>query len=194
MGEPYEIIAGAFDAYIAPVGEAMPAITAEPPAGNWVLIGTGGSLNISEDGVTVQHTETVEDFRPLGSTGPSKAFRTEEDLLVNFMLHDLTLEQYSHALNHNTVATDTDDKTLSVYKGQAVLYRALLVRGNGKSPYGETYNIQWEIPRVRPDSAVDIVAQKGTPAGLALQFKAMIDLNAASDAARFGIIRTQFQN
>ena len=191
MPEPFEITAGPVDVYIAPVGEAMPLVTDEPPAGNWTLIGTSGSTNIGEDGVNVQHSESVEDFRSLGSTGPVKAFRTEEDLLVSFNLMDLTLEQYTYALNFNTVSVDSNDKTINPYKGETVQYRALLVRGNGKSPYGDTRNFQYEIPRVRGDSAPEVIFVKGEPAGLALQFRAMIDLNAASDADRFGKLRFQ---
>lgn len=195
MGQaPYEIIAAPFEVYIAPVGEAMPAVTLEPPVGNWTLLGTLGDTEYGEDGVSVQHTETVEDFRSLGSTGPVKAFRTEEDLLVSFMLHDLTLEEYARALNFGTVVTDSNDKTLAMYQGQEVAYRALLVRGNGAGPYGASYNMQFEIPRVREDSAPEVIFTKGAPAGLALIFRAMIDLNAATDGARFGLIRTQFQN
>lgn len=194
MTAPFEIVAAPYEIYVAPVGESFPAITAEPPGGNWGLLGTLGDTNYSEDGVSVQHTETVEDFRSLGSTGPVKSFRTEEDLLVSFMLHDLTLEEYARALNFGTVATDSNDKTLAMYQGQEVAYRALLVRGNGAGPYGAGYNMQYEIPRVREDSAPEVIFKKGDPAGLALVFRAMIDLNAATDGARFGNIRTQFQN
>ncbi len=193
MTAPFEIIAAPFEAYVAPVGESFPAVTLEPPVGNWVLIGTLGDTNYGEEGVTVQHSETVEDFRSLGSTGPVKSFRTEEDLLISFMLHDLTLEEYSRALNFGTVTTSSDDKLLPMYQGQDVAYRALLVRGNNAGPYG-AYNIQFEIPRVREDSAPEVVFTKGIPAGLALSFRAMIDLSAATDGARFGNIRTQFQN
>ena len=194
MGAPFEIVAAPYEIYIAPVGESMPAVTLEPPVNNWVLLGTLGDTNYSEDGVTVQHTETVEDFRSLGSTGPVKSFRTEEDLLISFMLHDLTLEEYARALNFATVTTASDDKTIPMYQAQEVDYRALLVRGNDAGPYGAGYNMQYEIPRVREDSAPEVIFTKGAPAGLALVFRAMIDLNAASDGARFGLIRTQFQN
>lgn len=195
MGQtPYEIIAGPAEVYVAPVGESMPSIGTEPPGGNWTLLGTLGIQEYGEEGVTVSHQESVEDFRGLGDTGPIKAFRTEEELTIAFMLHDLTLEEYARAFDFATVATDTDDKTLDIYKGNEVAYRALLVRTNGISPYGATYNLQYEVPRVRSDATPEIVFQKGAPAGLALQFRAMVDLSAASESARFGIIRTQFQN
>ncbi len=194
MSAPFELVTGPFEVYIAPVGESFPAVTLEPPVGNWVLLGTLGDTNYGEEGVTVQHTETVEDFRSLGSTGPVKSFRTEEDLLISFMLHDLTLEEYARALNFGTVATASDDKTLPMYQGQEVAYRALLLRGNDKGAYGAGYNFQYQIPRVREDSAPEVIFTKGTPAGLALVFRTMIDLSAATDGARFGLIRQQFQN
>ena len=170
----------------------MPSIGTEPPGGNWTLLGTLGNQNYGEEGVTVSHSESVEDFRGLGSTGPIKSFRTEEELTISLMLHDLTLEEYARAFNFVTVATDSDDKTMDLYRGNEVAYRALLVRGAG--PYGANYNLQYENPRVRSDSTPEIVFQKGTPAGLALQFRALEDLVAASESARFGIIRSQFQN
>ena len=195
MGQtPYEIMAGPIEIYVAPVGESFPAIGTEPPGGNWTLLGTLGTVEYAEDGVTVAHEESVEDFKSLGSTGTVKSFRTEEELVVSFMLHDLTLEEYARAINFATVATDTDDKTLDIYKGNEVLYRAMLVRTNGIAPYGANYNLQYEVPRVRPDAAPEVIFAKGTPAGLALSFRALIDLSASSESERFGRIRTQFQN
>lgn len=192
--QPYEITAGPVEVYIAPVGESMPAIGTEPPGGNWTLIGTIGDDETSEEGVSIQHTESLEVFRGLGSTAPMKVFRTAEDLIIGFSLADLTLEEYARKLNFNTVATDTDDKTLDMYKGDVVLYRALLIRGEDKGPYGASYNIQWEIPRVYASGDAEIVWVKGSPAMLAIQFTAAADLNASADSDRFGVIRTQFQN
>lgn len=191
---PFEIVAAPYELYVAAVGESFPAIGTEPPGGNWVLIGTSGADNYSEDGVTIQATETVEDFRTLGGTGPVKSFRTEEDLIVGVTLHDMTLEELARAFNFNTVSDDTDDRTMNLMKGLEVSYMALLVRGNGAGPYGTGYNMQWEIPRVRVSGEAEIVFTKGEPAGIAIEFMAMQDLSASSDAERFGRVRTQFQN
>ncbi len=192
--QPFEIVAAPFELYIAPVGESFPAVTLEPPVGNWVLIGTSGDDSYGEEGVSIEHSETIEDLRMLGGTGIRKSFRTEEGIMVSLMLHDMTLEEWVRALNFNAVATDSNDKTIDLYKGQQVATRALLVRGNSAGPYGADYNIQFELPRVRPDSTPSVVFQKGTPAGLLLAFQVMENLSAASDADRFGILRTQFQN
>jgi len=192
--QPYELNSGPLELYIGPVGEPMPAIGTEPPGGNWTLLATLGDQEYGEEGITIAHSETVNDFRGLGGTGPLKAFRAAEELDVSFMCYDMTLEEVTRALNLTTVATDSDDKTLDLYKGLTVPYRALLVRGEDKGPYGASYNIQWELPRVRPNSAPSMVFTKGEPVGYSIAFKVMEDLNAASDSARFGILRTQFQN
>ncbi len=191
--QPYEIVAAPFELYIAPVGESFPSIGTEPPGGNWALVGTAGADNYNEDGVTIQNTETVEDFRSLGGTGIRKSFRTEEDMLVSINLHDITMEEVARALNFNTVTVSSNDKTMPLYRGLEVSYRALLVRGNDASPYGTGYNIQFELPRVRPSGEPELIFKKDEPAGVAIEFMVMEDLSASSDSERFGRIRAQFQ-
>ena len=191
---PNHIIAGPVDVYVAPVGESFPAIGATP-AGNWTLIGTNGSdTDYTEDGVTVSHPETVEDFYSLGSTGPVKAFRTQEQMEISFELKDISADEYARVFNFGTKATDTDDYTVDIYRGLEVAYRALLIRGAGLSPAGNAYNLQYEVPRVRQNSTPEVVYVKGEPAGLSLSFMAMIDLSAASESEKFGRLRYQFQN
>ncbi len=191
--QPYEIVTGPFEVYVAPVGESFAAVTAEPPGGNWVLLGTSGADNITEDGVTLTMSETLEHFRSLGGTGIRKSFRTEEDFIVAFLLADLTLEEWVRVLNFNTVSTDSDDRTIPLYKGADVATRALLIRGNDKSAYGTGFNAQFELPRVVPTGAPEVVFVKGAPAALAVEFMALEDLNAASDSERFGRIRMTVQ-
>lgn len=194
MPAPFEIVAGAVEIFIAPVGESMPAITLEPPAGNWVKLGTRGDENISEDGVTVTFSETRESFRGLGSTGKMKQWITEEDIIVSLQLADMTLEEWARFLNGATVTTSSDDRTIPFYKGNEVNYFALLVRGNDMSAYVVTRNFQMEFPRIAPLGDGEVVYVKGAPAMLDLKFDVMVDLSASSDSTRFGIKRTQFQN
>lgn len=181
--EPYEIIASPFQAYLAAEGEAFPLIDAQP-AGGWTLLGTNGNKNISEDGVTVAHEEDIEEFRMLGATGPLKASRVSEGLMISFTLHDISLEQYANALNFNTVTTNAPGvgvagfKEINLYKGIQLPTRALLLRG--VSPYGAGWNLQYEIPRVYPSAEAEVVYSKGEPAGLELTFTALIDLGAAA--------------
>jgi len=191
MGTPLEVVAAPFEIYIAPTGESFPD-TDEVPAGNWVKIGTSGNRNITEDGVTVQHEQTIEQFRSLGSTGPIKSFRTEEGLIITFTLVDLTLENYKYALNFNTVSTTAAAsgvpgyREIDLWQGLDVVQKALLVRGVNASPYLANSEVQWEVPVVYENAAKEVVASKGTPIGLALEYIALEDPSAASESKRFG--------
>src|SRR3546814_6376116 len=78
--EPYEILAGPLTIWLSPVGTAFPLIDAEPGA-EWKLMGTRGTRNMSNDGVTVQLNQTVNDVIPAGAVGPVKAFRPEERMM-----------------------------------------------------------------------------------------------------------------
>lgn len=192
MAEPFEIITAPFDVWIAPVGEAFPGLGTDP-ASPWELIGTNGNRNHSDDGVTITHNETVEDFRTRGATGPVKSFRTEESIVVAFNLHDLTLEQYARVMNFNAITDNSaetpPDKTIDLYRGVNVGVRALLVRG--PSPYMDGGQMQFEVPKVRADGNSEVQFSKSTPAGLSLAFTTLEDLNAASESERFGRLRAQ---
>ncbi len=193
---PLEIVAAPFTVYTAPTGTAFPLIDAAPAVA-WVLVGTSGNLNYREDGVTVIHNQTTELIRMLGETGPIKALRTEEMLTIRLILADISLEQYQHALNFNVV-TDTapssgvaGHREVDLRMGLDVACRALLVRGVGASPHLAGTNIQYEVPVVVNIAEPEVIYQKGDPAGLDLEFVALVDPNAASAAKRFGVLRAQ---
>lgn len=196
QGQPFEIVAQPFTLWTAPVGTAFPTLD-EEPGGGWTKIGTSGDLNYTEDGVKISHSQKVEIFRALGSTGPRKAFRTEEEQMISLTLADVSLEQYRLALNGNTVTTVAADTGLSGYKkialsrGVNVTQYALLVRGVYASPYMDEGVAQYEIPRVSVVSEPEVVYVKGTPAGLLLEFQALEDLSPASIDERFGRLIVQ---
>ena len=196
MSGPLEIVAAPFTLFTSPVGTAFPLIDATP-AVEWVLVGTSGALNYREDGVTVVHNQTTELIRMLGETGPVKALRTEEMLVIRLILADITLEQYKHALNFNVV-TDTPassgvagHREIDTRMGLDVTCRALLLRGTGASPHLAGSNIQYEVPVAVNIAEPEVVYQKGDPAGLDLEFVALVDPNAASASKRFGVLRAQ---
>ena len=192
--EPYEIIGAPYTLWLAPVGEAFPLIDAAP-AGNWIKVGTNGDKNYSEDGVTVAHSQSFEQARPAGATGPVKAWRTEEDLMIRLSLWDLTLEQYAKAMNDATVATTAAGsgtagfKTIGLSQGQDVALYSMLVRGI--SPYGN-FNAQYQVPRVYQSGNPEPVFKKGEPAALDLEFTALEDLSAG-ETLRFGSLVSQHQ-
>ncbi|KKM73940.1 hypothetical protein LCGC14_1405350 [marine sediment metagenome] len=193
--EPFEIVAAPFTLWWAATGSTFPDLN-DTPASPWAKVGTSGDRNYSEDGVVVAHEQTVELFRALGSTGPVKASRTEEGLLIRITLWDMSLGQYRLALNNNTVATTAAGsgtagiQTLPIYRGLDVTMIALLVRGD-VSPEGASWKSQYEIPYVFESGAPEPVFQKGEPMGLELEFTAVEDPNAASASVRFGNLKVQ---
>lgn len=187
---PFEIIASPFEIWIAPIEEAFPTIQ-ENPTGNWVKVGgSAGPLNFFDDGITVSHGQSLSRWRPLGDNAPRKIFRTEEELTIAGILADLTLEQYSYAINSNPVtttaptATDPGFKTLGLSRGIAIATNALLVRG--PSPYLADLNMQFELPRVMQVGEPEPVFKRDEPAGLALMWEALVDPAATSADQRFG--------
>lgn len=194
---PYEIVGAPITLWLAPIGTAFPLIDEEPDSGDWQIIGTHGTRNQSEDGVTATHSQTLTVARPGGTTGPVKAFRSEEDLKLSLTIWDITLEQYRIALNGNVLATTAAAagaagfKKLGLSQGFNVTEYALLARG--LSPYDEKMNAQYQVPRVYQSGNPAVAYKKGVPAGLALEFTALEDLGAVSDDFRFGSMVFQHQ-
>jgi len=102
---PLEVIAAPFTMWVAPVGTTFPAVDETPDSTDWTLIGAAGPLNYDEAGVNVEHAQSMAFWRSLGDAGSRKVFRSSEELKMGLMLVDVTLEQYSFALNGNTVTT-----------------------------------------------------------------------------------------
>lgn len=195
---PYEVIAAPYTLWFANVGTAFPALNAAP-GGGWTKVGTSGDLNYDDGaGVTIQHAQTTVKWRATGDAGCRKMFRTEEDQIVKLKLIDVTLEQYALALNHNTVTTvaagsgTVGYKHIGLSRGFTVATKALLIRGTA-SPYGADYIGQYEIPvATQTGSPTVMLTKKGEPAGLDLEWHALVDPSAANEFVRFG--RLLFQN
>lgn len=191
MATPLEIIVGPLSVYLAPVGEAMPAVDAAP-SGNWALMGTSGTKNYSEDGVTLTHGQSVEQIRTAGSTGPIKAVRTEESLVVEVTVYDLTMEEYTRAINNVTpteVAAGVGTvgtRAINLRRGSIVAEFAVLLRGEAASPELASVAAQYEIPRAYVDGEPELIFAKGEPAGIMFEFHALEDPAQATDAERFG--------
>ena len=191
-----EIVISGAGIYLAPISETYPEIQATP-GGNWALLGSGGDVNLGEDGITVSHEQTLNQKRTLGSTGPVKVSRSEENLMIAGVLEDLSLEEYAKILNDVTVtdvAADADTggyRHIPMRQGHDVSTFALLIRGTNASPYGESYNLQYEVPVVYQSANPAPVFQKEDSANLEFEFTALEDENAATDAERFGRVVAQ---
>lgn len=193
---PFEILAGPYTLWLAPVGTAFPIVTAAPAVA-WVRVGTSGDVNYDEDGVTVSHVMKQELARGAGRTGPLKAWTVEEDLMISLKLMDVSIEAYSIALNKagpTTVAAGVSipgTKRIGLSQGADPITYALLARG--LSPYGDAFVAQYEVPRVFQSANQKPVFKKGKPATLELEFTALEDIAAASAAERFGRLVAQHQ-
>jgi hypothetical protein len=184
---PFEIIAGPATVYLAPTGTAFPLIDAAP-SGSWSQLGK------TEGGVTVTYDYDIELLMVDQNSGPQKAIRTEEHLIVAFSLAELSLEQYAKALNNATV-TDTPPgggtagfRFFKTRQGFDVALFAMLVRG--PSPYMNAF-MQYEIPVVCQTGAPTISFVRDDKSVLELEWEAIEDRAAATDADRFGVLRAQ---
>lgn len=178
MAAPFEIVAAPADVYVAPVGTAFPLVDAAPAAA-WLLLGTAGARNQTEEGVTVTHEQTISTFRGARGMGPRKAFRDAEGLTIGFTLVDITLEQYARVLNNLTVTTVAPAtgvvgrREMTLLQGTEVARWALLVRG--PSPYGDGWNLQYQVPIVFQEENPAPVFRKGADnaARLAVRYRAL---------------------
>lgn len=181
---PYQILAGPADVYTAPVATAFPAVNAAP-GGSWTLVGR------TEGGVTVAHNQSIVQLTADQHTGPVKALRESEGQEVNFSFVDLTLENYSLAMNSITVTAAAGPpaiKTINLHRGVQVDLRAILVRG--RSPY---FNgpAQYQIPVTFQNGSPSVAFVKNDKSVLAASFVALEDLTAGTDAQRFGQLVAQ---
>lgn len=181
---PYEVIAAPFTVWVAAVGAVFPSVGDEPDSSDWTLVGSSGSLNYDDAGVKVEHKQSMAFWRSLGDSGSRKVFRSTEDLVISLELVDVTLEQYALALNGNAVTPNTGEVKLGLSRGLTVDTRALLVRG--PSPYVADGAMQFEVPIAVQTGSPQVVFKRDDPAGLALEWTALVDPAASSDDERFG--------
>jgi hypothetical protein len=186
--ETYELLHGAGQLYVAPVGEAFPDLDVTP-AGNWVALGE------TKEGVTVTFDESIESIRVDQETGAVKAIRAEEDIMIETALAIGTLENLSYVINGNSV-TDTaagsgtiGTREIALYRGGVVQEFAFLFRAT--SPYGATYPAQYECPRGYFEGPGGLEYMKDDTMVIPAIFHVMVDLTAATDDDKFGKLIAQ---
>lgn len=186
---PYEIVGAPLRVWLTAPDPEFPGLDEEPGEG-FLLLGTSGDKNYTEDGVTVTHDQAQNYFRGAGATAPRKAFRTEEDLLFALTLADISPAQYAKVLNDAAVSTQAPDsgqhgeQSFELWQGLHVAQFGLLARG--VSPLHGTGAAQYEVATCCQDGNPAPVFTKGEPAGLACQFRA---LDASGDGTGFGVLR-----
>jgi len=176
--EPFEILAGPADVYVAATGATYPTDPDTDVDDNvWYFLGK------TEGGVTVRHTQNITAIGVDQETVPVKVLRTEEGLEVEFSLAETTLENYSIVLNQNAVTASGDQKTLKFYQNVGVALKALLVRG--RSPYGP-FGADFQVPVAYQNESPEFAHTKDDKAVLHSTFVALADFNASNVNDRFG--------
>lgn len=174
VGELAEVIAAPYEAWLAPPGTAFPTLSVEEGAfaSGWTKVGTSGTLNYSEAGVTVTHTQTQGQFVSAGGITPRKKWRTDEGMQVAFDLVDLSVKQYALIMDSQAVTTVTGasgEEWFEMKRGIRVHFYALLLRGT--STLNEAKKGQYEVSTCcQMSNPAPKFALKGGPAMLALQF------------------------
>lgn len=171
-----ELVTAPLELYWAPTGTAFPAVDADPIAASFVLIGTGGSLNYSEDGIGITAEVTTEDINVLGDIDPTCLIVTNRDMRVSVTMLDHSLDQVRLAFNNNATSQDPGPPSITILDldtGTELTEIALLARGVGKSPEFEGGNFQWEFDPVVEVASKDLSYVKGAPVGVNLEFRVL---------------------
>lgn len=187
---PAKWIVAPAEIWLAPVGETFPEVDVAP-SGNWAKLGSAGSKDYSEDGITITHNQSLNQFFGLGSTGPQKVSRDQEQLTIEGTLQDATLDEFSKIMNDVTVSAGTTGggtttEEINIRQGLSVSEFAMLVRTT--SPKDATKTRQYQIPRVYQSGEPSPAYTKDGTAGASFKFTALEDENAATDAEKFGQI------
>jgi hypothetical protein len=183
--EPFEIVAGPATVYVAPLGEAFPAINATP-AGNWVALGD------TEGGVSVEVAQETAELTTDQKSAPLKIIRTGESVTVTFALAEVTLEHFAKLMD-DAVVTDTapgggtaGHRSFPLKRGLGELRCwAMLIRGN--SPYMDA-NLQYELNKVVMTGSPTWANAKDDKVVLETEWKVLHDPNASN---AIGTIRAQ---
>lgn len=188
---PYEVIGSPYDFYIAPVGEARPAITAAV-AGQWVQVGSRGAYSFSDEGVRMQAPASYNYFRGFKSAAPLKAFRSEEDVVFQVSIADLTPEQLANAFNQ--LAADVTElgttRTLNLSRGLSVTQVAILMRG--PSPFMDAGTAQFWVPNACNVSSPEIPIRRDNATVYQLEWRAIFYFDAAA-GEEMGVYETQIE-
>jgi hypothetical protein len=171
--QPYEIIAGPLDVYVAPAGTAAPSL-AETPGTEWRPLG------LTEGGIKVSLPQTIVELRADQVTGVVKAVRSEEACEFTFDLASLTLENFSIALNKAFVG-GSDGHAVSLYRGGfQVQTLALLAKNDHLSPYGDS-RLQFHVPHCFQAGAPEAAFSKDAKAVLATSWHTLVNPDRTED-------------
>jgi hypothetical protein len=183
------ILVGSGVVHIAPEGTTFPTPDQTPP----VADAAWSPLGEFDGGVQISHPQTIDEHRTDKETGIQKATRSEEDLTISVSLADQTLENFASMINGDTVV-DTPEgsgtagyREVGMYRGLTVVTYALVFEGN--SPYLAGAFLRYLVPRGYFGGDMGQAFVKSTKTLIPVEFHAMVDPNAGSDAEKFGTVQ-----
>lgn len=183
---PYEQLIGVWKVYIAPAGTAEPSV-ASAPSGAWSLLGP------TNEDQEIEHGGALEFFRDNDGTGPIKATRPEEDVIVRFTVVGLTQENYAKIISSaaaiSTDVSPVNSKQMNLKRGLVPTEYALILRGESDSPYGN-FPAHYYIPRMVQGSEPTQTRGKDQRPGLECEFYALEDRSQAA-GEEMGLWRVQ---
>lgn len=187
--EPFDIIVGPADVWVADVGTGFPLVGSELSKDRFVPDVSGWQyLGFTEGGVQITHAAGAKLIHVDQTSGPVKAFRPEEVLTVSFSLVTLTLESYALAANSLDVNDNGMDRSLGLSFGFDVRQKAMVIRG--PSPYVDDDNgAQYELPVIVQTGAPQVTFSREDKSVLKLEFSTLEDPNAEDPTTRFGTLR-----
>lgn len=179
--EPFGQLTGILQVYLAPQGTAVPAVNATP-GGSWYLLGaTDGEQKL-------KHSGKLTHFRDNDHQGPVKSVRPEEDVMAEFTLVNVVLENYARILhavaNLVTVGGPPATRTMYLKRGAIPTEYSLLLKGLAASPYG-AFPAMYVLTRVVFDDEPEMVFAKDGRPGLLCNAVVLED-DDYSDAQRMG--------
>lgn len=182
LASTYEILVGPLWLYYGDTGASFPTIDEDPQTATWTDMGE------TDGGATVTLGQSVEEHRTDQHTGPVKASRSEESVVIEISLVSGTLETLALAMENDVIttsatATAAGYKSLQLYRGLYVDEHAFLIRG--KSAYMDA-NAQYEIPRGYIAGDLEREYVKDSKTLLPIEIHALEDLDATVEADRFG--------
>ena len=177
-----KLLVGSGRLYLHTEATAMPAIDASPTAAGWTDLGA------IDGGVSVQREQTLEELFVDDETGPVDVTRTAKSLLVEAALAEPTLTNLGKILSGaapTSASGPPATETLGVYRGAGVAKHALLFRAG--SPEGPGKTGQTYIPRGYFAGELGMAHKKDEQTLIPVEFRALVDPNASTQAERFGV-------
>jgi hypothetical protein len=184
---PFDQLSGPLDIYVGAVGATVPAVNATPSAA-WTLVGaTDGGQKLKIAGSNTY-------FRDDDHTGPVKAVRPEEDVIMTTTVVGLTVENMARILttvaNIASAVGPPATKTYGLRRGYYPSEYAMLLKGSVASPYGALPGM-YVIPRGVFDGEPELAYTKDERAGAEIEFHALEDDTQSTDDKKLGWLVVQ---